>query len=122
MQVLGPSQPMAMYHWENDQEDFLVVAGEALLVIEGEERRSARGTSSMPGAHEARDRRRRGRPCVVVAVGSRAAPEDDWGGYSVDEAAQRPDAGHDQETSSADEAYARFPRSYPARYGDGWLP
>ncbi len=30
--------PMSMYHWEADQEDFLVLAGEALLVIEGEER------------------------------------------------------------------------------------
>jgi uncharacterized cupin superfamily protein len=24
--VLGPGEPMAMYHWEADQEDFLVVA------------------------------------------------------------------------------------------------
>jgi len=36
--VLGPGEPMAMYHWETDQEDFLVLSGEALLVIEGEER------------------------------------------------------------------------------------
>ncbi len=28
---------MAMYHWEADQENFLVLAGEALLVVEGEE-------------------------------------------------------------------------------------
>ena len=27
-----------MYHWEADQEDFLVLMGEALLIIEGEER------------------------------------------------------------------------------------
>ena len=27
-----------MYHWEADQEDFLVLSGEALLVVEGEER------------------------------------------------------------------------------------
>src|SRR5204863_2574965 len=36
--VLGPGEPMAMYHWEADQEDFLVVWGEALLIVEGEER------------------------------------------------------------------------------------
>jgi uncharacterized cupin superfamily protein len=36
--VLGPGEPMAMYHWEGDQEDFLVLRGEAVLVIEGEER------------------------------------------------------------------------------------
>ena len=36
--VLGPGEPIGMYHWEADQEDFLVVDGEALLVVEGEER------------------------------------------------------------------------------------
>ena len=36
--VLDPGEPMAMYHQENDQEDFLVLAGEALAIVEGEER------------------------------------------------------------------------------------
>jgi uncharacterized cupin superfamily protein len=36
--VLEPGEPMAMYHWETDQEDFLVLSGEALAVVEGEER------------------------------------------------------------------------------------
>jgi hypothetical protein len=36
--LLEPGEPMTMYHWEADQEDFLMLAGEALLVIEGEER------------------------------------------------------------------------------------
>ena len=36
LSVLEPGAPMAMYHWEADQEDFLVLAGEALLIIEGE--------------------------------------------------------------------------------------
>ena len=43
--VLEPGVTMAMYHWESDQEDFLVLAGEAVLVVEGEERRSGSGTS-----------------------------------------------------------------------------
>ena len=34
-----------MYHWEADQEDFLVLAGEPLLIVEGEERALRRGTS-----------------------------------------------------------------------------
>ena len=38
LSVVGPGEPMSMYHWEADQEDFLVLAGEALLVVEGEER------------------------------------------------------------------------------------
>lgn len=37
--VLEPGQPMAMYHRENAQEGFLVLAGECLLIVEGEERR-----------------------------------------------------------------------------------
>jgi oxalate decarboxylase/phosphoglucose isomerase-like protein (cupin superfamily) len=36
--VLAPGEPMGMYHWEADQEDFFVLAGEALLLVEGEER------------------------------------------------------------------------------------
>jgi uncharacterized cupin superfamily protein len=36
--VLAPGEPMAMYHWEAGQEDFLVLAGEALLIVEGSER------------------------------------------------------------------------------------
>ena len=36
--MLDPGEPMAMYHWETDQEDFLVLSGEPLLIVEGEER------------------------------------------------------------------------------------
>jgi uncharacterized cupin superfamily protein len=32
--VLEPGEPMAMYHWERDQEDFLVLDGEALAIVE----------------------------------------------------------------------------------------
>lgn len=36
--VLEPGQPNGLYHRENQQEDFLVLAGECLLIVEGEER------------------------------------------------------------------------------------
>ena len=36
--VLQPGQPACMYHGEEDQEDFLVLSGECLLLIEGQER------------------------------------------------------------------------------------
>jgi uncharacterized cupin superfamily protein len=39
IQVLKPGQPNCMYHGEGAQEDFLVLAGECLLLVEGEERR-----------------------------------------------------------------------------------
>ena len=122
--VLGPGEPMAMYHREADQEDFLVLAGEALAIIEGEERELRRwdfvhcppGTDHViVGAGE--------RPCVILAVGARDRSKDpDWGAYTVDEAAIRHAAGVEQETTDAAEAYARFPRSELTRYRTGWLP
>jgi uncharacterized cupin superfamily protein len=122
--VLGPGEPMAMYHYENDQEDFLVVAGEGLLVIEGEERPlrawdfvhcPPRTNHVIVGAGEG--------PCVVVAVGARVrSTGPDWGAYTVDEAALRQNAGVERETTDPDEAYARFGRAGKTRYREGWLP
>jgi uncharacterized cupin superfamily protein len=121
---LAPGEPMAMYHYENDQEDFLVVAGEALLIVEGEERELRRWdlVHCPPGTNHvivgAGDER-----CVVVAVGAREHWEtSDWGAYTVDDAAVRHDAGVTEETTDANEAYSRFPPSSPTRYHDGWLP
>jgi uncharacterized cupin superfamily protein len=125
--VLGPGEPISMYHWEGDQEDFLVLAGEALLIVEGEERPLVQwdfvhcpaGTKHViVGAGDA--------PCVVLAVGARAHLSskvgEAWGAYTVDEAALRHGAGVEEETSDAEEAYARFPEPEPTRYRDGWLP
>jgi len=121
---LAPGEPMAMYHWEADQEDFLVVAGEALLVVEGGERPLRRwdlvhcpaGTRHViVGAGEGL--------CLLVAIGARdrsTGPE--WGGYTVAEAALRHGAGVETETSDPAEAYARFPDRASSRYRDGWLP
>jgi uncharacterized cupin superfamily protein len=124
LNVLAPGEPMAMYHWEADQEDFLVLAGEALLIVEGEERplrswdfvHCPAGTKHViVGAGDG--------PCVVVAVGARdRSTGPDWGGYSVDEAALRHGAAVEQETTDAVRAYARFPRREPTRYREGWLP
>src|SRR5688500_12975478 len=36
--VLKPGESMGTYHWEADQEGFLVISGEALLIVEGQER------------------------------------------------------------------------------------
>jgi uncharacterized cupin superfamily protein len=122
--TLAPGEPMAMYHWEADQEDFLVLAGEALLIVEGEERplrqwdfvHCPAGTKHViAGAGEM--------PCLVLAVGARdRSTGPDWGGYSVDEAALRHGAGVEQETTDPQEAYARFPKREPSRYREGWLP
>ncbi len=38
LHVLEPGKPSGLYHAESEQEDFLVLAGECLLVVEEEER------------------------------------------------------------------------------------
>lgn len=124
VQVLPPGCPMAMYHWEADQEDFLVVAGEALLLVEGEERAlrawdffhcPPNTKHTIIGAGES--------PCVVVAVGSRMhADTPGWGGYTVDEVALRHGAGTEQETNEPAQAYASLTKRQQTRYRDEWLP
>jgi uncharacterized cupin superfamily protein len=120
--VLEPGQPMAMYHWENAQEDFLVISGEALLVVEGEERQlrawdlvhcPQKTKHAIVGAGSG--------PCVIVAVGTCLAGED-WGAYTVDETAMKHDASVEEETADQGVAYARFPARQATAYRDGWLP
>ena len=121
---LDPGEPMSMYHWEADQEDFLMLSGEALLIVEGEERPlrqwdfvhcPARAAHVIVGAGAG--------PCLVLAVGARQdSVGPNWGGYSVDETALRHGAGVEEETTDPAVAYARFPPREPAAYREGWLP
>lgn len=122
--VLGPGEPMAMYHWERDQEDFLVLAGEALLVVEGEERRLRPWdlVHCPPGTRHVIVGAGDG-PCLVLAVGARDLSTGvDWGAYTVDGLALRHGAGVETETSEPAEAYARFPTGTPTRFRDEFLP
>jgi uncharacterized cupin superfamily protein len=124
LNVLEPGQPLSMYHWEAGQEDFLVLAGEALLIVEGEERPLRRwdlvhcpaGTNHViVGAGDG--------PCVVFAVGARVHPlGDDWGGYTANATAIRHGAGVAEDTTDELVAYAPFTRRTLSRYRDGWLP
>src|SRR5262245_684029 len=122
--VLGPGEPIGMYHWEPDQEDFLVLDGQALLIVEGQERALRRWdfVHCPPDANHIIVGAGAG-PCVVLAVGARensAGPV--WGGYRVDEAARRHGVGVERETSDVQEVYAGFAEPRPARYRDGSLP
>ena len=122
--VLNPGEIMAMYHWEADQEDFLVLQGEALLIAEGEERplRQWDFVHCPPGMKHVIAGAGDG-PCVVVAVGARQHQDGpEWGGYPVEEAARRHNAGVDEETNEPEKAYARFTPRQPAAYREGWLP
>lgn len=123
LSVLEPGEPIGMYHRESDQECFLVLAGEALLIVEGVERPLRQwdfvhcppGTGHMiVGAGDG--------PCTVLAVGARQHQGgEDWGVYPVDEVARCHGVSVEEETNDPEVAYARFPESEPTRYG-GWLP
>jgi uncharacterized cupin superfamily protein len=122
--VLPPGEPNSIYHWETEQEDFLVLAGEALLIVEGQERLleqwdfvhcppEARHT--LVGAGDG--------PCVLLAMSSREFQKDGpWGYYCADETARRYNASAPEDTQDGNIAYARFPSPEPTRYRDGHLP
>jgi uncharacterized cupin superfamily protein len=122
--VLNPGEPMSMYHWEDDQEDLLVVSGEAVLIIEGEERPlrawdfvhcPPRTKHVIVGAGPG--------PCLVIAVGARAhSAEPGSLGFPVDEVAKRYGASVEADTMDGGAAYASVPSREPTAYRDGWLP
>ena len=121
VEVLLPGQPNCMYHGESDQEDFLVVAGECVVILEGEERRLTAWdfVHCPPWAEHVFVGAGDG-PCVIVMVGRRT-PE---GGivYPVNEVAAKHGASVETETRDGKEAYARFPRPERSTYREGWLP
>ncbi len=119
--VLEPGQPSCMYHGENSQEDFLVLAGACLLLVEGEERRLRAWDfvhcppwtrHVLVGAGS--------RPCLFLAVGAR--PPDSEVIYPVADVVRKHDACVGEETTSPAEAYARFSNLDPRRFRDGDLP
>jgi len=122
--VLMPGEPMALYHREADQEAFLVVSGEAVLIVEGEERALRRWdfVHCPPGTGHVIVGAGSG-PCLVVAVGSRA--HDGEPGalvFPVDDAAGRHGASVDAETTNGGVAYANVAPRKPAAYREGWIP
>jgi uncharacterized cupin superfamily protein len=106
--VLEPGKPSGMYHAESSQEDFLVLAGECLLLIEEEERplRAWDFVHCPPGTRHTFVGTGDG-PCVIFMTGARR--EGDTIIYPVYETARAHDAGVEDQTLSPAEAYARFP-------------
>jgi quercetin dioxygenase-like cupin family protein len=125
--VLEPGERIGMYHRENAQEAFLVLAGECTLVVEDEERQltawdffyCAPGTPHIIVAAE-------GQSAVVLAVGGRGRGVGGGLLYLVSDVAERHGASVAEETSDYSAAYAdvhaALPRSTWVRYRDGWLP
>jgi len=120
LNVLEPGQPMCLYHRENAQEDFLVLAGECLLLVEGEERplRQWDFVHCPAGVDHVFVGAGTG-PSVVLATGARLEPEEIV--YPVAPAAQRYGASVDVETTDPAVAYAGY-SGRRVRYEEGWLP
>ena len=109
----------SMYHREDAQEGFLVLAGEAVLIAEGQERplRAWDFVHCPPGTSHVLVATGDG-PCVYLAVGRRPCGAL---AYAVDAAALARDAGVETETSDPGEAYARFGEGRWRPYRDGDL-
>jgi uncharacterized cupin superfamily protein len=121
IRVLQPGQPNCLYHSESLQEDFLVLAGECLLLVDGEERplRAWDFVHCPPGTEHVFVGAGDG-PSVILMAGARS--EDERLLYSVTEVARRHGASAERETTSPEEAYAPFgPRpteERPARWDE----
>ena len=119
LSVLEPGKPNCLYHRESLQEDFLVLAGECLLLVEGLERplRAWDFVHCPPdtehvfvGAGDA--------PCVILMVGARA--DDDGLFFPVSEL--RAATGR-ASTARRPRATRRTPRqAFPAKSPDGPIP
>jgi uncharacterized cupin superfamily protein len=121
LNALPPGKPMALYHHEPYQEGFLVLRGDALLIVEGEEVE----LHAWDYVHCPRDV-----PHVIVgagsdgalvlAVGSRVGP--DGGDYPVDATAIKHGAGRTDEATSPRNEYEKFGQLESSRYPGGLLP
>jgi uncharacterized cupin superfamily protein len=107
LQVLQPGQPNGLYHREDDQEDFLVLSGECLAIVEGEERplKAWDFLHCPPGTHHILVGAGNG-PCVIFMAGGREHRGSAV--YVRDETALQHGAGVEKDTSDGKEAYASF--------------
>jgi uncharacterized cupin superfamily protein len=112
IQIMAPGQPNCRYHSEPVQEDFLVLAGECLAIVDGEERplrqwdllHCPAGTEHVfVGAGAG--------PCAVLMIGSR---REDAAHYPVNDVAAKHGASVEVETDEPAEAYADW-RQEPRR-------
>jgi uncharacterized cupin superfamily protein len=111
IRVLQPGQPNGKYHSENVQEDFLVLGGECIAILDGEERplrawdfvHCPAGTEHIfVGAGDG--------PCTILMVGGRRADKSLL--YPVCEAAARYGASAAETTTEPARAYADWDRTF----------
>ncbi len=120
VQVLQPGQPNCRYHSEPVQEDFLVLDGECIAIVDGEEwpmRRwdflhcPAGAEHVFVGAGDG--------PCAVLMIGSR---REDAAHYPVNQVAAKYDASVTEATADPAQAYADWREEPPKRVTAPWPP
>ena len=120
--VLEPGRPNCLYHAESEAEAFLVLSGECVLVVEGEERllRAWDFFHCPPGTRHVFVGAGDG-PCAILFVGARPHGEVV---FPVDAVAGRHGAGVERETRDPREAYGGVPEYAPAEPPAGipWNP
>jgi uncharacterized cupin superfamily protein len=110
--ILHPGQRPGWYHAEEEQEDFLVLSGECLAIVEGQERRMGPwdqlhcppGTAHIIiGAGDG--------PCAILMAGTRTGGDI---AYLPDPVALRHGAAFPRESHDPREVYAGQPPNVPA--------
>jgi uncharacterized cupin superfamily protein len=118
VRVLQPGQSNGMYHSDSGQEDFLVIAGECLVLIEGEERRlrawdfvhcPPHTEHIFVGAGDG--------PCILVMTGARSEGKNLL--YPVSDLARSHGASVEADTTEPAAAYASYEPPKPGR-PTGW--
>jgi len=104
IQILRPGQPNCRYHSEPVQEDFLVLHGECLVILDGEERALRQWDFvHCPAGTEHVFVGRGDGPSAVLMIGSR---REDAAFYPVNDLAAKYDASVSRPTDDPAEAYA----------------
>lgn len=123
IRVAGPGDATTTYHWETEQEGFLVLSGEGIAIIEGEERPLKQWdfVHCPPGTRHAFAGGEP--PLVLLCASSRQFQKDGpWGYYCFDETAAKYNAASPEDTQDGEIAYARFAEVRKTRYPGGLLP
>jgi uncharacterized cupin superfamily protein len=117
---IEPGQPNSQYHWETEAEAFFVISGEALLIIEGQERplrqwdfvhMPPKTEHVLVGAGDG--------PCVFLAMSSRENQQfGPYGEYPPNEVAAK----YGASAKDSEDPDVAWPESEPSRYREGWLP
>ena len=109
---IQPDKPMSLYHYEAGQEDFLILRGECILLVEGRERAMTAWDFFHCPPRTAHTIVAVGPdPALILAVGARK--EKGSARYPFDPVAAARGAGVPDSTTPADEAYAAFGKPVP---------